>query len=136
MFVPPMLHLSTCRSRLRMGNEGVEKSNACVPPPHPHPPSTQHQKDVCASTAYPEYGLSRPSCEGKLPPRSLLERYLREERRSGIMGETATNAEGDKCDARALPLCATTLRALPPPTLPRLGGGGAEVRWLTVSPAQ
>ena len=37
---------------------------------------------------------------------------------------------------RALPLRAATLRPLPTPTLLRLGGGDAEVRWLTVTPAR
>ena len=49
---------------------------------------------------------------------------------------------GGECDTRASPTrrCPlsppTTLRTFPPPTLRRLGGGGADVRWLTGAPAR
>ena len=45
--------------------------------------------------------VSSPSCEGTLPLRSVSIIHLQEGRRGGIMGGTATNAEGGKCDARA-----------------------------------
>ena len=53
---------------------------------------------------------------------------------------------GGECDTRVSPTrrcplspptpTPTTLRTFPPPTLLRLGGGGAEVRWLTGTPAR
>ena len=74
-----------------------------VCPPTPYPATAWRRR--CRGAAAHRYcsAVSRPSCEGKLPLRSLPKRYLREGRRSGIMGEMATSAEGGKCDARASP---------------------------------
>ena len=75
---------------------------------------------------YPR-SVSSPSCEGRLPLRSLLLRYLREGRRSGVMGERRRTRRVASA-TRGLPLRAAALCRLPPPTqLRRLGGGGAEV---------
>ena len=76
-----------------------------------------------------------PSCEGKLLLRLFQLRYLREGRRSGIMGGTATNAEGGKCDACTSPTRRHTLRALPllpchglEAGVPRCGGSQSRQR--------
>ena len=71
-----------------------------------------------------------PSCEGKLPLRSLLSRYLREGRRSG---RSWGNGDGRRGWQVRCACFARRHSPLPPASyiLPRLGGGGAEVRRLT-----
>ena len=178
-----MPHLSTGRSGLRMG---AKDQGLPTTPMHPQPTL---KRTFYASTAYPQYGSSCPSCEGKLPLRSLLSRTLREGRRSGIMGEQrqttiwrsgcrgamahrAVSAVSRLSCEGTLPVRSLLLRRLregrqsgrswgngdgrrgrqvrrvrfptrrhpPPPPTPypaTLGGGGAEVVWwLTVPSAR
>ena len=67
LFVPPKSHLSTGRSALRIGR----RSGGSGPSRLPHPPSTHPPRDFNASAAYHWVGLRFPSCEGRLPLRSL-----------------------------------------------------------------
>ena len=88
----------------------------------PLPPylATAWRRECRGAAAHSSFSaVSRPSCEGMLPLRLFSRRILREGRRSGIVERAAS----------ATP--PYTLRALPPRILLRLGGGVAEVRWLT-----
>ena len=80
--------------------------------------------------------VSSPSCEGTLPLRSVSVIHLcKRGAGAGSWGERRQTQRVASA-TRVLPLRAATLRAIPPPTLPRLGGGGGGgVRWLTGTPA-
>ena len=69
LFVPPMLHLTTRRRGMRIERE----AGGSQEPAPPRPPSTHAPSKGLfhASTAYQKNGSSSPSCEGKLPLRSL-----------------------------------------------------------------
>ena len=108
MFVPPILHLSTGGSRLRMGNEGVETSNAF---PHPPPTLNPSSKGRLCKHGLPIGWVEPPELRGQAAAQVVVVQVPARGAPKRDHGGTAANAEGGKCDARASP-------CTPPPSVP------------------
>ena len=107
------------------------------PPCPPTPYAATTWRRGCRGAAAHRYSsaVSSPSCEGTLPVKLLLERSLREGRRSGIMGERRRTQRAASVTRASL------VRRCPPcPPTPSPGTawrrGDAEVRWLTAISAR
>ena len=105
------------------------------PPPNPYP-ATAWRRRCRGAVAHRRFSaVSSPSCEGKLPLRSLFLRSLREGRRSGIMGEHGDGRRGRQVRRARFPyapLPSVPSHALPCHGLeagvPRCGGSQARQR--------
>ena len=131
----PMAHLSTGRSGLRIVGGGAEDQGLPASPPtlNPRTPrkdcSCKHSLRNWVELPELRGQAAAQVVDGKVSARGAPEREVVGERRRTQMVASAT---------RVLPLRATT-PSVPTPTpytLPWLGGGGAEVRLLTVSSAR
>ena len=101
-----MLHLSTGRGGLRMGNEGVETSNAF---PHPPPTLNPSSKGRLCKHGLPIGWVEPPELRGQAAAQVVVVQVPARGAPERDHGGTAANAESSKCDA-----CASPTRPSPP----------------------
>ena len=108
------------------------------PPSHPNPyPATAWRRGLpsCGGSQVHQRG-EPPELRGQAAAQVVVVKGSAREAPERDHGGTWRWMQRAASATRALPLHAAALRALPPPTLPRFGGGGAEMRWLTGTPAR